>query len=140
MIVNKLKSEANDLKAISIHPEPVMEILAGKKTEEYRSWTTHHRGPLLICSTAIKTSGCISGHAVCIVDLVDVKKIAEDSYAWIFENVRCIKPFPIKGQRRLYHVSDDRIVEPEAGEFIFEDGEKVVTEEFWQDYYLSLVN
>lgn len=140
MIVNKLKSEANDLKAISIHPEPVMEILAGKKTEEYRSWTTHHRGPLLICSTAIKTSGCISGHAVCIVDLVDVKKLTEDSYAWIFENVRCIKPFPIKGQRRLYHVPDDRIVEPEAGEFIFEDGEKVVTEEFWRDYYLSLVN
>lgn len=67
------------MKAISIHPEPVMEILSGKKTEEYRSWSTHHRGPLLICSTAIKTPGCISGHAVCIVDLVDVKKLAEDS-------------------------------------------------------------
>lgn len=128
------------MKAISIHPEPVMEILSGKKTEEYRSWTTHYRGPLLICSTAIKTPGCISGHAVCIVDLVDVKKIAEDSYAWIFENVRCIKPFTIKGQRRLYHVPDDRIIEPEAGEFVIEDGEKVVTEEFWQDYYLSLIN
>lgn len=117
-----------------------MEILAGKKTEEYRSWTTHHRGPLLICSTAIKTSGCISGHAVCVVDLVDVKKLAEDSYAWIFENLRCIKPFPLKGQRRLYHVPDDRIIEPESGEFIIEDGEKVVTEEFWREYYLSLVN
>ncbi|OJG89385.1 hypothetical protein RV13_GL000010 [Enterococcus raffinosus] len=117
-----------------------MEILSGKKTEEYRSWTTHHRGPLLICSTAIKTPGCISGHAVCIVDLVDVKKLAEDSYAWVFEDVRCIKPFSIKGQRRLYHVPDDRIVEPESGEFIIEDGEKVVTEEFWQTYYLSIVD
>ncbi|MGG5370794.1 ASCH domain-containing protein [Enterococcus sp. AZ196] len=127
------------MKAISIHPEPVMEILSGKKTEEYRSWSTHHRGPLLICSTAIKTPGCISGHAVCIVDLVDVKKLDEESYAWIFAEVRCIKPFPIKGQRRLYHVPDDRIVEPEAGEFIIESGEKVVTEEFWQEYYLSLI-
>ena len=80
------------MKAISIHPEPVMDILLGKKKEEYRSWTTHHRGPLLICSTAIKTPGCISGYAVCIVDLTDVKKLADDSYAWIFENVRCIKP------------------------------------------------
>lgn len=61
------------MKAISIHPEPVMDILLGKKKEEYRSWTTHHRGPLLICSTAIKTPGCISGYAVCIVDLTDVK-------------------------------------------------------------------
>ena len=128
------------MKAISIHPEPVMEMLSGKKTEEYRSWTTHHRGPLLICSTAIKTPGCISGYAVCIVDLVDVKKLAEDSYAWVFEDVRCIKPFSIKGQRRLYHVPDDRIVEPESGEFIIEDGEKVVTEEFWQTYYLSIVD
>ena len=127
------------MKAISIHPEPVMEILSGKKTEEYRSWSTHHRGPLLICSTAIKTPGCISGHAVCIVDLVDVKKLDEESYAWIFSEVRCIKPFPIKGQRRLYHVPDDRIVEPEAGEFVIEAGEKVVTEEFWQEYYLSLI-
>lgn len=135
-----MKSEANKLKAISIHPEPVMEILLGKKTEEYRSWTTHHRGSLLICATAIKTPGCISGHAVCIVDLVDVKKLAEDSYAWVFENVRCIKPFPIKGQRRLYHVPDDRIIEPVSGEFRVEDGEKVVTEEFWENYYLSLIN
>ncbi|MBO0452944.1 ASCH domain-containing protein [Candidatus Enterococcus murrayae] len=127
------------MKAISIHPEPVMEILSGKKIEEYRSWSTHHRGPLLICSTAIKTPGCISGHAVCIVDLVDVKKLDEESYAWIFSEVRCIKPFPIKGQRRLYHVPDDRIVEPEAGEFVIEAGEKVVTEEFWQEYYLSLI-
>lgn len=135
-----MKSEANKLKAISIHPEPVMEILLGKKTEEYRSWTTHHRGSLLICATAIKTPGCISGHAVCIVDLVDVKKLAEDSYAWVFENVRCIKPFPIKGQRRLYHVPDDRIIEPVSGEFRVEDGEKVVTEAFWENYYLSLIN
>lgn len=128
------------MKAISIHPAPVMEILSGKKTEEYRSWSTHYRGPLLICSTAIKTPDCISGYAVCIVNLVDVKQLDEGSYAWVFANVRCIKPFPIKGQRRLYHVPDDRIIEPETGEFTIEDGEKVVTEKFWQDYYLSLVN
>ena len=26
------------------------------------------------------------------------------------------------------------------GEFVIEDGEKVVTEEFWQTYYLSIVD
>lgn len=117
-----------------------MAILAGEKTKEYRSWTSHYRGPLLICSTAIKTPGCISGHAVCIVDLVDVEQLTDDSYAWVFENVRCIKPFPIKGQRRLYHVPDDRIIEPKLGEYVVEDDGKVVTEEFWQKYYLSLIN
>ena len=128
------------MKAISIHPEPVMAILSGEKTKEYRSWTTHYRGPLLICSTAIKTPGCSSGHAVGIVDLVDVEQLSADSYAWVFENIRCIKPFPIKGQRRLYHVPDDRIIEPESSEYIIEGDEKVVTEEFWQKYYLSLIN
>lgn len=128
------------MKAISIHPEPVMAILTGKKTKEYRSWTTHYRGPLLICSTAIKTLGCISGHAVCIVDLVEVEQLANDSYAWVLKNVRCIKPFPVKGQRRLYHIPDERIIEPGVGEYIIEEDEKVVTEEFWQKYYLTLIN
>lgn len=128
------------MKAISIHPEPVMAILAGEKKEEVRSWSTHYRGPLLICSTAIKTPGCISGHAVCIVDLVDVEKTAEDSYVWLFEGVRCIKPFPIKGQRQLYHVPDERIKEPETGEYYYENGEKVVTDQFWAEYYEALIN
>ncbi|MFM2489736.1 hypothetical protein ABW365_18625 [Enterococcus avium] len=66
--------------------------------------------------------------------------MADDSYAWIFENVRCIKPFPIKGQRRLYHVPDEQIVVPVEGEFKFDDGEKVVTEKFWQNHYLALIN
>jgi len=39
------------MKALSISPEYALEILAGRKTIEYRSWKTNHRGDLLICST-----------------------------------------------------------------------------------------
>lgn len=109
-----------------------MEILTGKKIEEDRAWSTHYRGPLLVCSTAIKTPGYLSAHAVCIVDLVAVKKMAENSYRWIFDNVRCIKPFPFKGQRRIYQVPDDQIIELAD--------EENTTEEFWQEHYLALVN
>lgn len=120
------------MKAISIHPEPAMEILSGKKTEEDRAWSTHYRGPLLVCSTAIKTPGYLSAHAVCIVDLVEVKKMAKNSYRWIFANVRWIKPFPFKGQRRIYQVPDDQIIELAD--------EENTTEEFWQEHYLALLN
>ncbi len=42
------------MQALSIRPEFAMEILVGEKTEEYRTWKTHHRGDLLICNSARK--------------------------------------------------------------------------------------
>jgi hypothetical protein len=37
-------------------------------------------------------------------------------------------------------VPDEQIVVPVEGEFKFDDGEKVVTEKFWQNHYLALIN
>lgn len=98
------------MKALSIWPEYAMEIAHGTKKEEYRSWTTKYRGPLLICSTqAHGVPGSIPGHAICVVDLVDIKKLGNKEYAWILDNVRLMRPVPVKGKLSLFEVD----IEPE---------------------------
>lgn len=99
------------MKALSIWPAYAMEIAYGFKTKEYRSWDTHYRGDLLICSTiGHGGKGTIPGHAVCVATLVDTKKISNNMYAWILENVRAIKPVKVKGQQRIFNVD----IEPEC--------------------------
>lgn len=98
------------MKALSIWPEYAMEIAEGKKTEEYRSWNTNYRGPLLICSTkAHGVPGSIPAHAICVVDLVDIREDGYKDYAWLLDNVRKIKPISVKGKLSLFEVD----VEPE---------------------------
>ena len=41
------------VKALSIYPEPVMDIFMGDKTIEYRTWQTDYRGDLLICGMPV---------------------------------------------------------------------------------------
>lgn len=108
------------MKALSIHPEYAMNIIKGLKTVEVRTWTTKYRGDLLICATAKKGKGLISGHALGVVTLVDVVPMKReyakaamvspyeywgDCYAWILENPRPIKPFPMKGKLSLWECS-----------------------------------
>lgn len=58
------------MKAISIQQPYAHWILLGEKEYEYRTWSTDHRGDLLICSSANpKIEGTISGHALCIVNV-----------------------------------------------------------------------
>ena len=105
------------MKALSIHPAYAMDIFFLMKTVECRTWTTKYRGDILICSTAKKFKDTIPGHALCVVSLKDIVpmerkhlKDAEmapeeynpDSYAWLLENVRIIKPFPVKGKLSLW--------------------------------------
>lgn len=97
------------MKALSIRGDYALEILLGEKTEEYRTWTTKYRGPLLICSTAEKISGTISGHALCVTEVTSIKKLRDGTFAWQLGNVQYIKPFSVKGQQRLYNVPDERI-------------------------------
>lgn len=109
------------MKAISINPFYTMAMLQGHKTIECRSWKTDYRGDLLICSTKPKIPETIPGHALCIVELYDIvpfkKKHLHDafmeqmpeksSFAWIFRNLRYIRPFPVKGQQRLWECDHD---------------------------------
>lgn len=109
--------EEHTLKALSIHPEYVMQILNKTKTIEYRSWRTHYRGDILICSTAKKKKGTVSGHAMCVVSLDDVREGRYD-YEWQISNVRYIRPIPLKGKLSLWTYDGDieYITEQEARE------------------------
>ena len=105
------------MKALSIHPFYAMEIAVGIKTVECRTWSTEYRGQLLICSTAKKLHGTIPGHALAVVDLVDVEpftrkhlkaadmksaEIEPGMFAWILKNPRYIEPFAVKGKLSLW--------------------------------------
>jgi hypothetical protein len=97
------------MKTLSIHGNYILDILAGRKTEEYRSWKTNHRGALLLASTVnTKEKPTVPGHLLAVVDIVDVTGTDGD-YAWQIENVRAITPVPNKGQLQLYERDDNLI-------------------------------
>ena len=115
--MNYIDRERITMKALSIHPYFAMSIAFGIKTVENRTWTTNYRGDILICSTAKKYKDTIPGHALCVVTLKDIVPMKKkhlkaaalfddeynpNSYAWILENVRFIKPFPVKGKLSLW--------------------------------------
>lgn len=108
------------MKALSIHPYYAMGIMVGEKTVECRSWKTDYRGDILICATQKKYPGTIPGHALGVVELIDVvlfkKKHLKDAlmddynpgdYAWILTNNRLIEPIPVKGKLSLWNFDDE---------------------------------
>lgn len=109
------------MKALSIHPLFAMEIATGLKTVECRTWSTDYRGELLICSTAKKLHGTIPGHALAVVDLVDIVpftrqhmeaadmtgEVPENAFAWLLKNPRYIVPFAVKGKLSLWDCEED---------------------------------
>lgn len=110
------------MKALSIHPLYAMQIFFLEKTVENRTWKTNYRGDILICSTVKRYKDTIPGHALCVVTLKDVVPMKKehleaaqmfeeeynpDSYAWILENVRIIKPFEVKGKLSLWECDHD---------------------------------
>ncbi len=112
------------MKALSIQPIWAMYVALGLKTVECRSWKTDYRGSLLICaSSQPEFPLSIAKHALCVVNLDDVvpftpehlepammetEGFVEGYYAWLFSDIRWIKPFPVKGKLHLYDV-DHRI-------------------------------
>lgn len=109
------------MKALTVDTWWAMKFLMGEKTIEVRSWTRDYRGPVVICSNAKKYPGLISGHALCVGELVDIVPLqkkhlkaagmnAQDwselkdqkLYAWIFENIKIIEPQKVKGQLGLW--------------------------------------
>ncbi|MBU3851348.1 MAG: ASCH domain-containing protein [Candidatus Paralactobacillus gallistercoris] len=100
--------------ALSIHPEYAWQIFIGKKPIEYRSWRTNYRGPLLICATAQRKRGYISGHALCVVNLIGIETYGTHDFGWQLapftdDNSYWITPFPVKGQLKLFNVDDQLI-------------------------------
>ena len=99
------------MKALSVMPYPADRIASGEKVEEYRSWQTEYRGDLLICASS-RNEGpdLVRGHAICVVELYDIRKDGDRDFAWLIRNVRFVEPFPVKGKLHLYDVDDEKIV------------------------------
>ena len=134
------------MKALSIHPVYACAIWIGKKTIECRTWLTDYRGDILICSTAKKFKDTIPGHALCGVRLADVvpleKKHLEAAcmtdfepgmYAWILEDLRLIKPIPLKGKLSLWNYDGpiEYLPEPKT----IEEDDKMY-HEFWEPLFV----
>ena len=103
------------MKAISIKEPWASLILSGKKTIETRTWSTKHRGKILLCASK-KPKSSISGMAFAIAFLSDVQlmrkrdefraccNIYDKAYSWFLVNVEPIEPFPVKGKLSLFEV------------------------------------
>ncbi len=109
------------MKALSIHADNGVEIMAGRKTDEFRSWQTDYRGDLLICAS-VKPCGpeYLHGHAIGVVELADIVRDGAYDFVWKLRRPRLINPFPVKGKLHLYEVDepitywDFRAAGPEA--------------------------
>lgn len=136
------------MKALSIHPFFAGMIMSGNKTVECRTWKTEYRGDLLICSTAKILKDTIPGHALCVVTLKDVvpfeKKHLEPAlmepgdfekglFAWLLDDVRIIKPIPLKGKLSLWNYNGpiEYLKEPETDE----EDEKMY-HEIWEPLFV----
>lgn len=132
------------MKALSVSPWYALEIAEGRKTVEFRTWSTDYRGPIVICSTAKKLHGTIPSHALCVVDLVDVQpfrrkhlQAAEmglyqldiNGFAWILENNRIIEPQFVKGKLSLWNYDGPIIYAPQ--EIYADEGEDVTESHPW---------
>lgn len=122
------------MKALSVKQPWATLLIEGQKTIEVRSWSTAHRGHLLICASAspknvfwndktdgehrLMHAGCIIG----IVNLIDVRQMvpADDdasagnylkgAYAWVVEPVSYCRPDPIVGRLNLFDVPDEKLI------------------------------
>lgn len=136
------------MKALSIHPVFAGLIFSGDKSIEVRSWNTEYRGDLLICSTAKKIKDTIPGHGLCVVNLADVvpmqkkhcnaacmpqSQFQPGMYAWLLDDLRIIKPIPIKGKLSLWEYDGDieYIKDPET-----EEEDERLYRELWEPLFI----
>ena len=96
------------MKALSVRQPYAGMIASGEKTIETRRWKWSYRGDLVIVSCARPKIG-LTGHALAVVRMVDCRPMTRDdeaaarcelypgAWAWVFEDVRPIEPFPVKG-------------------------------------------
>ena len=96
--------EPTKIKALVVRAPWFEDIFVGEKAIEYRSWNTHYRGPMLIVAAKRKDSGDLAGCAICVVDLINSRKIAERDFEWDILNVRPICPVALHGRLGLFDV------------------------------------
>lgn len=88
-----LHRDYSDLRALSIQPPYVQEILDGTKDEEYRSWKTSRRGQFLLHESSPQGRG-IMGAA----DIHYCYELGQGDYAFGLRNIiEFPKPIPCPG-------------------------------------------
>jgi ASCH domain len=113
------------MKTLSIRQPWAEAIIRLGKDVENRSWSTRHRGPLLIHASkraevvicrqlAINPDELVYGAIVGIVDLVDCVQDSTSTWAekgqwhWILRNPRRLSdPIPMRGRLGLFEISVD---------------------------------
>lgn len=103
------------MRALVVREPHASRILSGEKIFETRTWSTDHRGPLLVCVSK-KGGGNLGGKAVCVVNLLDCEpmilrhevgacvKRYPRAIAWVLGSVTPIKPFKVHGRLGLFEV------------------------------------
>ena len=120
------------MKALSVRGDYVLDMIAGKKKIEYRTWSTKYRGDLLMCSTAKKIPGAAPGYALCIVNLYNIEySELDDLYYWHIKDVRVIKPIHIKGQLKIFNVPD-KLIKPISKEQFDDEIKKYIYKPKWR--------
>jgi hypothetical protein len=120
------------MNALSVHQPWASHIASGRKSIEMRSWLPPHRmigRDILIVSSKtiderfqhLAIDGAPLGQSLCVATLIDAFKYSEsfgpmsmwdgpwDGFAWVFLNVRMVKPFKVRGWPRFFEVHDDLI-------------------------------
>lgn len=120
------------MKALSMYSLFAMSISCYLKVIEVRSWETSYRGDILICSSLedskvkSKKDMLIFGKALAVAEIVDCvpyvdkehrelamvfddEEIPANSYSFLLDNIRPIKPIDVKGKQRLFNIDIDNI-------------------------------
>lgn len=111
------------MRALSVCPFMGTGIIFADKCVECRTWDTNYRGDLLICTTQRREVAGIAGHAVAVVRIAETHPFTEGdiepawmesmperpSYAWTLDDLRLIKPFPVKGRQHFFNVPDELV-------------------------------
>ena len=105
------------MKALSVKQPWASMIASGQKTIELRSWQTRYRGDLIICASKRPDTPPPVGCALAIVNLVYCKRATQADeekaccevrvgrdFAWIFENIRKIRSWPVEGAQGLFNL------------------------------------
>jgi ASCH domain-containing protein len=97
------------LKAISIRQPHASMIASGVKSIEYRTWSTKHRGDLLVVAASYvpklrQHRNLPRGCALAIVKLIDVVQVEPRLHAWILSEPRLFPSIPVKGKQKLWTV------------------------------------
>jgi hypothetical protein len=106
------------VKALSLKQPWANLIASGQKSIETRRWATNFRGEILIVSSKqprIEPAGC----AVAVARLVECRPMTraderpamcemyKNAIAWVLQDVRPVRPFPVTGHLGLFDVVVD---------------------------------